>query len=127
QASGAPRSGGSRPIITGVAAARLLGQDKGEPVTGAGSSTGEREADTSATERRRTVDAAGAANADAAGRAGGRSASTGKAGTGIDGPTSHIDRSTMPSGEMPDLGKVRHPAAAAETRRETESHARPPV
>ncbi|MDN5757694.1 MAG: DUF3566 domain-containing protein [Tomitella sp.] len=104
-----------------MAAARLLGQDKGGSVTGVGAASSDAsEADTSASERR----AAGSGTPNPETRSGGAR----KSGQGIDGPTSHIDRNAMPSGEMPDLGKVRHPSSSpAETRRETESHARPPV
>ncbi|WP_235681251.1 DUF3566 domain-containing protein [Tomitella gaofuii] len=97
-----------RPIISGTAAAKLLGTETG---TGSG------------------AEGAGPKKATAAAAAGTTSGGAGSAtkpGGGIDGPTSHIDRSSLAATEMPDLGKVRHPAPA-ETKLEPEPHQRTAV
>lgn len=88
------------PVITGTAAARLLGQEKGEPVTAGGPQ----------------------------GHTGG-TVETGRRGQGIDAPTSHIDRSAVPEDQMPDLDSVNHPkqASASPAAQEHDQHPQPRV
>lgn len=95
----APRS---HPVITGTAAARLLGKDKGEPVTAPGPQ-----------DQGRTD----------------KPAEPGRRGTGIDAPTSHIDRSNVPEERMPDLGAVDHATqgVASAPVKEHEQHPQPRV
>ncbi|WP_182348324.1 DUF3566 domain-containing protein [Tomitella gaofuii] len=93
-----------RPIISGTAAAKLLGKEPAE----AGSAGG------------------GPKTTTAAGAGKGAGAPAAKPGGGIDGPTSHIDRSSLAATEMPDLGKVRHPAPV-DAKLEPEPHQRTAV
>ncbi|GAA4802687.1 DUF3566 domain-containing protein [Tomitella cavernea] len=97
-----------RPIISGTAAAKLLGREPGE--AGGGPASGGPKKTTAAA---------------SSGTESGPAATT-KPGGGIDGPTSHIDRSSLAATEMPDLGKVRHPAPA-DTKLEPEPHQRTAV
>ncbi|WP_233266986.1 DUF3566 domain-containing protein [Tomitella fengzijianii] len=97
-----------RPIISGTAAAKLLGKEPQE-----------------ARPAPETTDAPTSRTSASSATKGG-AAAAGRSASGIDGPTSHIDRSSLAATEMPDLGNVRHPAPV-DTKLEPESHQRTAV
>lgn len=127
-----------RPVITGVAAARLLGKeskpDDAQPGRRTPAGADHAEAATGRAERKPGGPDADAAARDAGAAQGGAAQAAppagkgakGKQGTGIDGPTTHIDRDSIPADAMPDLGQVRRPAPL-DARHEAEPHARTAV